>query len=151
MSFRASKWPWKFGTQKTVENYQDVEPFWISGIGGWPPTSTWINKHVYFCYYNTKIYLESLFQWNTSLPIFQNSTRSGNMTLLLKKHHPSSFGTLSQTTSKTYYWFFSNIISSMGMFFVFRRKKKWWWSWWGPMPWKTRLAMRVEPMPIHKK
>jgi hypothetical protein len=43
-SFRASKRPRKFGTQKTVEKLPRWKTvFRASGIGGWPPISTWIN------------------------------------------------------------------------------------------------------------
>jgi hypothetical protein len=43
-SFRASKQPQKFGTQKTVEKLPRWKTiFRASGIGGWPPISTCIN------------------------------------------------------------------------------------------------------------
>jgi hypothetical protein len=44
MSFRASKRPQKFGTRKTAEKLPRWKTiFRASGIGGWPPISTWIN------------------------------------------------------------------------------------------------------------
>jgi hypothetical protein len=44
MSFRASKRPRKFGTRKTTEKLPRWKiVFRASGIGGWPPISTWIN------------------------------------------------------------------------------------------------------------
>jgi hypothetical protein len=43
MLFRASKWPWKFKTQKSRKKTTKMkivcEPV---RIGGWPPISTWI-------------------------------------------------------------------------------------------------------------
>ena len=44
MSFKPSKWPRKFGTQKTAKNSKlPTNIFELVGIGGWPPISIWIN------------------------------------------------------------------------------------------------------------
>jgi hypothetical protein len=47
MSFRASKWLWKFRTRKTTKNSKlpkfPKSCFELAGKGGWPPISTWIN------------------------------------------------------------------------------------------------------------
>jgi hypothetical protein len=44
MSFRPSKWPWKFRTQKTAKNSKFPKNYFEPvGIGGWPPRSSCTN------------------------------------------------------------------------------------------------------------